>query len=110
MAVAIYGGSFNPPHLGHVNVANVVRADFDPWRFYIIPAGTPPHKEMAADSASGEHRMEMSRLAFGEGDGLVVSDIEIARGGKSYTSDTLRAFMDAFPARSLFWSWARTCS
>ena len=101
MAVAIYGGSFNPPHLGHVNVANAVWADFDPHRFYIIPAGTPPHKEMASDSASGEHRMEMSRLAFGEGDGLVVSDMEIARGGKSYTSDTLRAFMDAFPGEEL---------
>lgn len=101
MAVAIYGGSFNPPHLGHVNVADAVRANFDPWRFYIIPAGTPPHKEMASDSAASEHRMEMSRLAFGQGDGLVVSDMEIARGGKSFTSDTLRAFMEAFPGQEL---------
>lgn len=101
MAVAIYGGSFNPPHLGHVNVADAVWANFEPRRFYIIPAGTPPHKEMAPDSASSEHRMEMARLAFGEGDGLVVSAIEMTREGKSYTSDTLKAMMAAFPGEEL---------
>lgn len=101
MAVAIYGGSFNPPHIGHVHVANAVWANFDPWRFIIMPAGIPPHKEMDTCGVTNEQRMEMCRLAFGEGDGLVVSDMEMKRGGKSYTSDTVRDVMALYPGEEI---------
>ena len=100
MAVAIYGGSFNPPHIGHVHVANAVWANFDPRRFLVIPAGIPPHKEMAEHSATNEERMQMCRLAFGEGDGLIVSDMEMLREGKSYTSDTIRQVQKLYPFES----------
>lgn len=96
MAVAIYGGSFNPPHIGHVHVAEAVRANFNPRHFLVIPAGTPPHKEMAAGSASDSERMEMCRLAFAHC-GCTVSDIEIKRAGKSYTSDTIRKVKEMYP-------------
>lgn len=98
MAVAIYGGSFNPPHIGHTHVADAVRANFAPRHFLIIPAGTPPHKEIAENSATNAQRMQMCRLAFGEGDGLVVSDMEMVREGKSYTSDTIRQVQKMYPS------------
>ncbi len=96
MAVAIYGGSFNPPHIGHVHVAEAVRANFNPKHFLVIPAGTPPHKELAAGGASDSERMEMCRLAFAHC-GCTVSDIEIKREGKSYTADTIRMVREMYP-------------
>ena len=95
MRIAVYGGSFNPPHLGHVNVADAVLRGMEPDVFYIIPAGIPPHKELAAGSATNAQRMDMARLAFGEG--VCVSDIEMRRKGKSYTSDTMRQLMSMHP-------------
>ena len=56
---------------------------------YVIPTATPPHKELEVD-VSAKDRLEMCRLAFEELDGVCVSDLEIARGGKSYTVETLR--------------------
>lgn len=100
MSVAVYGGSFNPPHLGHVHVADAVRARLAPRHFLIVPACIPPHKELT-EGAGPEERMEMARLAFGEEDGFTVSDMEIARGGTSYTSDTLRTVMAAYPGEEL---------
>ncbi len=101
MAVAVYGGSFNPPHIGHVHVAEAVLANFDPRHFLIIPAGIAPHKEPAALSASNEERMEMCRLAFGEGKGIAVSDMELRREGKSYTSDTIKEIMALYPGEEI---------
>ena len=100
MAIAIYGGSFNPPHIGHVNVAEAVSAYFCPEKFYIIPAGTPPHKAMAADSASDDRRMDMCRLAFCHID-AEISDIEMRREGKSYTADTLLQLQQIHPGQEL---------
>ncbi len=100
MAIAIYGGSFNPPHIGHVNVAERVREYFHPEKFYIIPAGTPPHKAMAADSASDARRLEMCRLAFA-GLNAEISDMEMRREGKSYTADTLMHLEEAHPGQEL---------
>lgn len=97
MSIAVYGGSFNPPHIGHVHVADAVWANFDPRRFLIIPAGIPPHKELAENSATNAERMEMCRLAFGEDDGLIVSDMEMKREGKSFTSDTIREVQKLYP-------------
>ncbi len=99
MSIAVYGGSFNPPHIGHEHVAEAVRKHLKPERFFIIPAGVAPHKELAAGSPSAEERMEMTRLAFGEGS--IVSDMEILREGKSYTADTLRALMERFPGEEI---------
>ena len=99
MAVAIYGGSFNPPHIGHVHVARAVSSNLKPRKFLIIPAGTPPHKAMASVSASNEERLEMCRRAFGEG--YTVSDMEIRREGKSYTSDTVRAVAEQYPGEEI---------
>jgi nicotinate-nucleotide adenylyltransferase len=66
---------------------------------YVIPTGVTPHKDMKGD-ATAKDRLEMCRLAFAEMDGVIVSDLEMRREGKSYTVDTLRELYD--PAGRLF--------
>ncbi len=102
MKTAVYGGSFNPPHLGHVAAARSVYQWLRPDIFYIIPAGTPPHKAVAQDSPDGAARLHMCALAFGDIPGVTVSDMELRRQGKSYTVDTLEALRAARPGDELF--------
>ncbi|MBE6588907.1 MAG: nicotinate (nicotinamide) nucleotide adenylyltransferase [Ruminococcaceae bacterium] len=87
--IGIYGGTFSPPHKGHVAAARAFMEQMWLDFLYVIPNALPPHKEMEF-SVSSEHRLEMTRLAFAGMDGVYVSDMEIRRGGKSYTVDTLR--------------------
>ena len=87
--IGIYGGSFSPPHNGHLQAARAFMEQMWLDILYVIPAATPPHKMLDA-SASAKQRLDMCRLAFGKMDGVYVSDMEMARGGISYTVDTLR--------------------
>lgn len=87
--VGIYGGTFSPVHNGHINAAKLFMEQMRLDYLFVIPAATPPHKQVAP-SDDPKHRLNMCALAFGEMDGVVVSDMEIRRGGISYTVDTLR--------------------
>lgn len=88
--IGIYGGTFSPPHLGHLKAAETFLAEVNPDRLLVIPTFLPPHKAVSpADSP--EHRLEMTRLCFSSLQNTEVSDIEIRRQGKSYTYDTLSA-------------------
>lgn len=87
--IGIYGGTFSPPHNGHLAAARAFMEQMWLDILYVIPDALPPHKEMA-DPVSAADRLEMCRLAFGSMEGVYVSDMEIRRGGKSYTVDTLR--------------------
>ena len=89
MRIAIYGGSFNPPHLGHVEAARSVQEQLKPDRLLIIPTNIPPHKLMEADSPRPAERLALCRLAFGGLPGAEISDMEIRRRGKSYTFETV---------------------
>ncbi len=90
MRIGIYGGTFAPVHLGHVRAAEEFFRQMELDLLYIIPTAVPPHKQIdAADEP--HHRLKMCELAFGGMERVFVSDMEIARGGKSYTVDTLRA-------------------
>ena len=89
MRIGIYGGTFSPPHNGHLAAAKAFMEQMWLDILYVIPTYMPPHKEMEAP-VSAAHRLEMCRLAFGGIEGVIVSDSEIRRGGKSYTVDTLR--------------------
>ena len=97
--IAIYGGSFDPPHKGHkllaCNLAEICGAD----KVIIIPTALSPFKE--SSGATAQERYEMCRLAFNESL-FEVSDIEINRGGKSYTVDTLKAVKKLYPEASLY--------
>ena len=97
MRIAIYGGSFNPPHVGHVEAARSVYEELRPDRFLIIPANTPPHKELEENSPSPEQRLEFCRLAFADIPGAEISDMEIRREGRSYTSDTVEILRREYP-------------
>ncbi len=101
MRIAIYGGSFNPPHLGHAAAAKAAAEWLQPDKMLIIPDYEAPHKDMAAGSPDPEQRFDMCRLAFRDIPNAEISDIEIKRGGKSYTSDTLRQLMELYPGAEL---------
>lgn len=87
--IALYGGTFSPPHIGHVLAAEAFFRAVQPDRLLIVPSATPPHKPPVG-GASVRDRLAMCRLAFGKIDRVEISDIEIERKGKSYTVDTLR--------------------
>ena len=88
LRVGIYGGTFAPIHNGHVSAAKAFMEQMKLDYLFIIPAYLPPHKQIDA-SDDPLYRLKMCELAFEDTDGIVISDCEIARGGKSYTYDTL---------------------
>ena len=101
MRIAIYGGSFNPPHIGHAEAARAACEALEPDKFLIIPTSTPPHKQLEKNSPGPEQRLEFCRLAFADIPGAEVSDIEIRREGKSYTADTVDALRAEYPGAEI---------
>lgn len=101
MKIALYGGSFNPPHLGHTEAAKTAAEILQPDMFLIIPDNVPPHKDMAEGSPDGAARMELCELAFGDIPGAVISDMELKRDGKSYTADTVSELRAQYPEDEL---------
>jgi len=103
MKTGIYGGSFNPIHRGHLTAAMSAARQLGLDRLFLIPASVPPHKQLSADSATAQQRLEMTVLATAEMDCKVdVLDIELKRTGKSYTSDTLRELKKQYPDDELW--------
>lgn len=102
MKTAIYGGSFNPPHLGHVSAARTVYEQLCPDRFLIIPTNIPPHKDMAQDSPAPGERLKLCRLAFEGIPGAEVSDLELRREGRSYSADTVALLRREYPEDRLY--------
>ena len=107
MKIGIYGGSFNPPHLGHLNAAVTAARRLQLDLMLLIPAGIPPHKQLAEGSPTAEQRAEMARLTAEQASldariPVKVSVMEIERGGKSYTADTLRALRQQHPDDELW--------
>ena len=86
--VGIYGGTFAPIHNGHVSAAKAFMEQMRLDYLFIIPTYMPPHKQID-ESDDPLYRLRMCELAFEDTDGVIISDCEIARGGKSYTYDTL---------------------
>ena len=105
MRIGIYGGTFNPPHLGHVTAARAVFELLKLDKLLLVPAGLPPHKDLPAGSPTPEQRLEMTRLAAdqtGLGDRVEVLDLELRREGRSYTSDTLAQLKAQHPDDELW--------
>ena len=107
MKIGIYGGSFNPPHLGHMAAAESAAKYLGLDELLLIPAGIPPHKALSADAAGKEHRLAMTRLmgeqiALDTGITVTVSDMEVARVGKSYSVDTVREIHEQRPNDELW--------
>ncbi len=89
LRIGIYGGSFSPIHNGHIAAAKAFMEQMWLDVLMVIPAGQAPHKQMS-DGADANDRLSMCSLAFEGAEGIIVSDMEIRRTGKSYTVDTLR--------------------
>ncbi len=101
MKLGIFGGTFNPPHVGHLGIVTAVADSQGLDKVLIMPAGIPPHKA-APDLASGQDRLEMCRLTFGCDGRFEISDIELQRDGRSYTYDTLCQIRELYPDDELF--------
>jgi nicotinate-nucleotide adenylyltransferase len=97
MRLGLFGGSFNPVHYGHLDIARHARERLQLDRILFIPTGDPPHKRDGA-LARAEDRYEMVRLAIADTPFFAVSDIEIQRRGKSYSIDTVHALQTAYGA------------
>jgi nicotinate-nucleotide adenylyltransferase len=101
--LGILGGTFNPPHLGHLAVARHARQELGLERVLLVPAHIAPYK---SDGESGrdpgpEHRLRMCQLAVAGEQGLSACPVEIERGGLSYTVDTLRSIRASHPDAQL---------
>ena len=100
MRIGVYGGSFDPVHIGHLVLAESAREQAGLDQVLFVPAAAPPHKPDRT-LADGGHRLEMLRLATGGHDAFAVSSLELDRGGTSYTLDTLTALAAEQPGDSL---------
>ncbi|NQV37639.1 MAG: nicotinate-nucleotide adenylyltransferase [Candidatus Marinimicrobia bacterium] len=91
MKICLFGGTFDPPHIGHLLVAQTIceAEDFD--KIVFIPASKAPHKVNNHITAI-DHRLSMLKLAIEDNPNFEISDIEITRGGVSYSLDTIREF------------------
>ncbi len=104
MKIGIYGGSFNPPHKEHINIAVNAVKQLNLDKLFIIPANVPPHK-VGVSILEGKHRAKMINLALkdlGCEDKIVVSDYELNSAEKSYTYLTIEYFKSLYPYAELF--------
>ena len=103
MKIGIYGGTFDPIHRGHLTAAKAVRDALGLSELLLVVDSIPPHKALPADGAGNEDRLAMTELATAAlGKWAQVSDMELRRQGKSYTSDTLRALKAMYPDDELW--------
>ena len=105
MRIGIYGGTFNPIHLGHMEAARFAARELKLDQLYLVPAGLPPHKNLSADAPLPEQRLELTRLgaeALDLPNGAEALDLELRREGRSYTLDTLRELRERFPRDRLY--------
>lgn len=94
--VGILGGTFNPPHIGHLMIADQVRDQLDLEKIWFLPSANPPHAK-GKTTIEAEHRVEMVKRAIKGNDLFEIQLAEIQRGGKSYTVDTIKQLTEDYP-------------
>ena len=99
--IGIYGGTFNPPHVGHMQAALEAAASLRLDKLLLIPGQTPLHKQLPEGSADPMQRLEMARLAAADVPVIAVTDMELLRQGPSYTVDTVLQLKKQYPGDSL---------
>lgn len=100
MKILLYGGTFDPPHWGHINNLRAAMQAVQPDKVIVMPAGIPPHK--AASATPGSLRLQMCRCFLQLGEQVEISDWEISHEGKSYTVNTLRMLHSTYPDAQLY--------
>ena len=99
--IGIYGGTFNPPHLGHIQAAKMAVDALGLQQLLVIPDRIAPHKELPEGSASPEQRLKMLQLALEGEQKITVSDLELRREGKSFTYETVEQLHAEHPQDQL---------
>ena len=99
--IGIYGGTFNPPHVGHIQAAKAAVEALSLTKLLLIPDRIAPHKVMPGNSASAQQRLAMLRIAAADCAHMEVSDIELNREGVSYTYETILQLREAYPDAEL---------
>lgn len=98
MKVGIFGGSFDPPHKGHIEIALAAKKELGLDRLIMVPTGQAPHKNL---SASSEHRLLMCKMIC-DSFGFEVSDFEVKKQGNCYTKDLLEHFKNIMPCDEIY--------
>ncbi len=99
--IGIYGGAFNPPHIGHIAAAKYAVKALNLSQLLVIPTCVSPHKPQPLDSANPEQRMEMLKNAFSGEEKIEISDLELRRGDVSYTYETVEQVKELYPDSEL---------
>ena len=103
MNIGIYGGTFDPPHIGHVTAARAAMEVLGLDKLVLVPDAQPPHKALPEGGAAPRQRYDMAVLATAAlGKRAEVSDMELRRSGVSYTADTLAALREQYPDDTLY--------
>ena len=102
MRLGVFGGSFNPVHKGHIQIALSALKEAGLSRMLLMVAADPPHKDIAGGVSANE-RFKMTELALNEYSGLQASDLELTRPGKSYTADTVELLQKENPENEIYW-------
>lgn len=105
MKIGVYGGTFDPPHLGHLNSARFALETLELDKLLLMPAAAPPHKTLPTETAGVRGRWDMVNIAadgFLLPDRVEVSRLEMDRAGKSYTADTLALLREEYPKAKLW--------
>jgi nicotinate-nucleotide adenylyltransferase len=98
--IGLFGGTFNPPHLGHYSLAKEAKKEFNLDKVFFIPAFIPPHKE-PRNVIDASHRMEMVKLLLNGDQDMAVSDYEVKKRSVSYSIDTIKYFKSGFPGAKI---------
>ncbi len=97
--IGIYGGTFSPPHVGHLRAAEYAQKELKLSKLFLIPSNISPHKTLPPHTPTPAQRLQMLQLAAG--DAMEVSDLELNRGGVSYTYMTVEQLKEAYPEQEL---------
>ncbi len=97
MKVGILGGTFNPPHTGHLIMAEQIKDQLDLDKIFFMPTAEPPHSSVNKKTISSDKRVHMLELATQENEDFEIERFEVDRGGKNYTYDTMKALIELYP-------------
>ena len=95
--VGILGGTFNPPHMGHLMMAEQVKDQLDLDKIFFMPTAQPPHSSVTKTTISSEKRVHMLELATIDNPDFEIERFEVDNGGKNYTYDTMKALIELYP-------------
>ena len=101
MSILLYGGGFDPPHLGHLAAADRAHEALRPDRFLVIPDGTPPHKPLPEEAPDALTRLELCKIAFADRPWSQVLDLAAKREGPCYMIDTVEEVDRLFPGEEI---------